>query len=148
MKIRKAKKGDLNEYVRLKKISTIEYIKLIRKKINITEKQMIKEFNEFFHSPRRFLLVVEHQKNLIGYLIGTEYISIYKKTGFIDDIFILKEHRGNKIGTSLIKTFFLLLKKKNIKYSRLGVNPKNKIALNLYKKLGFKITHYEMEKKI
>jgi len=48
----------------------------------------------------------------------------------------------------LIKNFIRVTKKKEAQKLRLGVNPRNGNAIKLYKKLGFKITHYELEKKI
>jgi len=45
----------------------------------------------------------------------------------------------------LMKSFIKFLKAKNIKKCKLGVNIKNKKAIKLYKKLGFKLSHYEMD---
>ena len=147
MKIRKATKKDFAEFEKLKKESIIEYSKLIKEKINLTEGQIKKEFGEFFTSKKRILLIVERPE-VVGYLIGTLIISSYQKVGYMDDIFITKQYRRNGVGSSLINFFMDLLDKKKIKKAKLGVNLKNNKARKLYKKLGFKITHYDMERRI
>jgi len=148
MKIRKAKRQDFGQYLKLKKQSAKEYSKLIGEKITFTDKQMKKEFNEFFSSKKRFLLIAEEKERIMGYLIGTVVGREYQLIGYIDDIFVLKNFRNKKIGRCLIKEFIKILKQNRIRKCRLGVNLKNKKAINLYKKLGFKIKHYEMDKTI
>jgi ribosomal protein S18 acetylase RimI-like enzyme len=148
MEKRKAKKQDFDQYLKLKRQSTKEYSKLIGEKITFTDKQVKKEFNEFFSSGKRFLLIAKEDKRIIGYLIGTIVGREYQLMGYIDDIFVLKNFRNKKIGICLIKEFIEILKQNRIRKCRLGVNLKNKKAIHLYKKLGFKIKHYEMDKKI
>lgn len=145
-KIRRAKKSDLKQYVKLRKINLKEYSKIIGKKPKIISKQIEKEFKDSF-SPKRFILIAEEEL-IKGYLIGTLMTTPYTKKGYIDDIFVLQNLRQNNIGSSLIKEFIKMLKKRGIRKFRLGVNLKNEKALKLYKKLGFKITHYEMEKNV
>ncbi len=146
VKIRQAKKSDLGQYVKLRKINLKEYFKIIGKKQKIISKQIEKEFKDLFSS-KRFILIAEDEV-MKGYLIGTLITTPYAKEGYIDDIFVAQNFRLKNIGSSLIKELIKIFKKKKIKKFRLGVHLKNKKAIKLYKKLGFKITHYEMEKNV
>ncbi len=142
MKIRKAKKEDLENYLELRK----KWLKEYRKRIN--KKKYIKEFNDILSSKKRFLFIAEENKKVIGFLIGNIYFQNYKKIGYIDDIFVTKKERRKKVGTSLIKEFIKILRKRKIHKIKIGVEIKNEKAIEFYKKLNFKITYYEMEKKI
>ena len=148
IKIRYTTKKDLKDYLELRKLVNKEHEKITSQKINITEKQIKKEFSHFVTSSKQMILFAEENKEVVGCLAISIYKGLYKKVGFIDDIFVLKDYRKKEIATKLINEFMGILKKKKINYIRLGVNPKNKVAQNLYKKLGFKITHYEMEKRL
>ncbi len=55
-------------------------------------------------------------------------------------ISVAKEERGKKLGLKLMKEVMKLAKKnlKGIECIQLGVFKRNKVAINLYKKLGFK----------
>jgi ribosomal protein S18 acetylase RimI-like enzyme len=148
MEIRRAKKEDFRQYLKLKKYNLKEYSNLINERIRRTDKDLKKEFNEFFSSKKRFLFVLEKDKEIKGYLIGTLIVSDYKKTGYIDDLFVSKNFRKKGAAKKLIREFIKILKRKKIKRFRLGVSIKNNKATRLYKNVGFKIKHYDMEKKI
>jgi len=77
MKIRSAKKGDFKQYLKLKKQSLNEYSNLINEKIKIMNSYIKKEFNGFFSSKKRFLLVAEKDNEIKGYLIGSIIVSGY-----------------------------------------------------------------------
>jgi len=147
MKIVKATKKDWKEFKRLKRESLDWYSKLIKEKIHLSDKDIKKEFDEFSQSKNKILIIAKDSETK-GYLIGSLLINAYTKTGYIDDVFVSANFRGKGIGKKLISEFKIILRKKHIKKMRLGVNPKNKNAIKLYKKLRFKITHYEMEKKL
>lgn len=51
---------------------------------------------------------------------------------------IYPQYRNKGIGTSLLKNFLTFLRKKNYTQISLSVQ-KNNYAVNMYKKLGFKI---------
>ncbi len=148
MKVRKAKKEDFKQYLELKRKDLNEYSNLIGEKIKRTNDDLKKEFNKFFSSKKRFLLVVEKDRGIKGYLIGTLIVSDYKKTGYIDALFISKSFRKKGAAKKLMGEFIKMLKSKKIKRFRLGVSIKNTKAIKLYKKMGFEIKHYDMEKKL
>jgi len=148
MKIRLANKKDLNNYILIKNESLKEYSKITQQSIKLTNLQIKKELTEGVSNPKRFLIVIGKDKRIIGYLIGSILISEHQNYGYIDDIFILKEFRKKGLGVKLINDFIKKIKKKKVKRIRLGVNIKNKNAIKVYKKLGFKIRHYEMDKEL
>ncbi len=148
IKIRKAKRKDFEDFLKLKKESIKEYSNLIKEKINAKEEQIKKEFYKMISSKNNIVLVLNNDKNLIGFLIGSIIKNIWQNSGYIDDVFVLKKFRKNRLASNLIKEFIKILKVKGIKKCRLGANIKNKNALKLYKKLGFKIVRYEMDLKI
>lgn len=149
MKIRKATKKDFGQYSRLKKEDIAEYSKIIKQKIKVAQDTQIKkEFDGILKSKDHLILVAETNKELIGYLTGSITKNIWQHSGYIDDVFVIKDFKRKGIATKLMKTFMKIIKTKKIKKCRLGVNTKNKKAIKLYKKLGFKIVHYEMDLKI
>jgi len=83
------------------------------------------------------LFVLELNKNIAGFLL-------LKSGGNISKIFVEKKHRGRGFGKMLMD--FAMNYFKKLKKVRLTVTASNKPALNLYKKSGFKIKRYVMEK--
>lgn len=79
-----------------------------------------------------------------GKTIGTVWTRIMKDYGHIDDetpslsISVLKEYRGLKIGTELMKQMLILLKTKGYKGVSLSVQKEN-YAHKMYQDLGFEI---------
>ena len=57
MKIRKAKKSDLNQYVSLVGVSNKEYEKIIGKKIKFRNEEIIRDFNKYTRSKNKIILV-------------------------------------------------------------------------------------------
>lgn len=149
MKIRKATKRDFEGYYKLKQDEAKEYSKLIKKRMKLPSRSKLKkEFNTFVSDKNTFIFVIEEDNKLIAYSQGSLLKSIWENFGYIDDMFVSRKFRRQGLGTKLIKNFIKLLKSKKIKKIRLGVNSENKKASILYKKLGFKITHYEMDKRL
>lgn len=109
---------------------------------------MKKEFLEILKDKKTLLLVVEENKKLIGYMHSTFFKNIYRKLGYIGDIFVLKEFRRKGIATKLINEFIKILKNKRYEKITLSVNIKNKNAIHLYEKLRFHIQHYDFEKEL
>jgi ribosomal protein S18 acetylase RimI-like enzyme len=146
VKISKAGKGDLKEYSELRKEWDSEYSRITNQKLKSTDEQIKKEFIKTINDKKRYLLVIRENKEILGYLTATLFVNNYGKFAYIDDVFIIKEQRKRGLATRLIKEFSNILRKRGINSLRLGVNIKNKNALKLYKKLEFKLTHYEMDK--
>lgn len=148
MKIRKVKKEDLSQYLKLKEKGLKEYSEISHRKFPVDIKEIKKEFYfiEKYPKKNRFLFISEENGIIQGFLVGTLLTYSFQKTGYVDDLFVEKDFRNKSVARSLIKEFIKVTKKKGARKFRLGVDIKNKKAIKLYEKMGFKITHYEMEK--
>lgn len=93
-----------------------------------------------FGSKDDYALVAE----IDGKIVGAVWTRIMKDYGHIDNetpslsISVLKEYRGLKIGTELMKQMFRLLKTKGSKRVSLSVQKEN-YAQKMYRDLGFEI---------
>lgn len=74
---------------------------------------------------------------------GKAQTKFVEKTGYLGELFVLKEYRGKGISTKIKDVFLEFLKCKKIKICRIDVNPENN-AQEVYKKWGFKIDKYRM----
>lgn len=149
MIVRRARKTDFNNYYKLG-IEGLKYnSKLTDEKLKITLKTVKKEFENTIKSRRRLMLFAIEDGKIIGYIIGTMLKNAFeKKSSYLDDIFIKEGYRRKGYGTQLMNEFIKLMKNKKVKKIRLGVRTNNEKAINLYKKLGFAVKNYEMEKLI
>ncbi len=64
--------------------------------------------------------------------------SKFDKKGYIGLMYVMKEYRGKGLGSKILNYLLNWLKKKKIKDIRLQVYCNNDIAVNAYKKGGFK----------
>ena len=148
MVIRKVKKEDFDQYQVLRKEGLEDYQKLADEKLKISSKQIKEEFEGIFSNKKRIMFVVEENQEIKAYIIGSLMKNSYQCSTYIDDIFVKKDVRKKSFGKLLMNEFSKWSKSKKATKIRLGVRMKNKKAINLYKKIGFGIKHYEMEKAI
>ncbi len=93
---------------------------------------LFKEFYKFF--PEGFF-VAESEGKILGYIFGY----IYGNVGEIVSISVHPDYRRLGIGSKLMETLISLFKNKEGKKCLLHVRVSNVIAIEFYKKLGFKI---------
>ncbi|MEM4230824.1 MAG: GNAT family N-acetyltransferase [Candidatus Pacearchaeota archaeon] len=153
MEIRKATLKDLKDILALS-IQEERYFKRKEKEdiYAMKDKKSIAQLiKEKLTNKDKIIFIAVKDSKTIGFLFGgiwkTPAYEIAKK-GVLDDVFVIKEHRNQGIGTKLIKMFFEWLKEKNVKYCLLYVSRNNKEGLKLYQKLGFEINYFEMLKKL
>lgn len=89
---------------------------------------------------------IEHDISLVadidGEIVGVVWVRIMNDYGHIDDktpsfaISVLKDYRGNGIGTVLMKEMLSILKARGYEQASLSVQKAN-FAVNMYLKLGF-----------
>jgi ribosomal protein S18 acetylase RimI-like enzyme len=86
-----------------------------------------------------YYLIATEGDNLMGWiLIGTSKDQLTEKMyGFIYELFVLEEFRGNGISKQLMETCIEHLKQDGFSEVRLSVYAGNQ-AIKLYEKLGFK----------
>lgn len=80
-------------------------------------------------------LIIEEANDIIGFII---YSIIYERSEIID-IIIDPKKRHNGYGFKLLNYAIDIINKNNCENITLEVNSLNVAAINLYKKLGFKI---------
>jgi RimJ/RimL family protein N-acetyltransferase len=86
-----------------------------------------------------FMYVVEEEKKLVGFLTGRRGTANRIKHTVYIIIGILKIHCGRGIGKELFRELERWARENNIRRLELTVMTHNEKAINLYKKIGFKI---------
>ena len=99
-----------------------------------------------------FAFVAEVDDKIIGYLVGGLEKPLtwkkWKKVAELENMLVLKGHRGLGIGTKLIKEFLKWCKEKKVENVRTVASHQNLRGINFYKKLGFKETEVTLEKRL
>lgn len=91
---------------------------------------------------------------LLAYYLNTEivgYILIRKtepNTCLLDGLYVLEEHRNKKIAKNLLIEALKKCQELNVNYIDINVMVENKIALELYKKLGFTELEVKLRKNL
>jgi len=99
-------------------------------------------------SKKSILLVDEERGIIVGFLYGTFFKNLYDSGGFIEVIYVEKDHRRKGVATELMREFTKIVKKKRLKKIQLSVNVKNVEAFEFYKKIGYELHHYDMKKEL
>ena len=84
--------------------------------------------------------ICEHDSLAMGYL----WFSLEDNTAFLMDIMLLPGSQGKGAGKRFMQTFISELAAMGVEELELRVSPHNQRALNLYKKLGFRVTGLNM----
>ncbi len=102
--------------------------------------EILKDFPSTF-------LIAEQNRAVAGYIMcRMEYgLSMTKrfglaKKGHVISVAVLKEHRGKGVGTKLIQESLGEIRKQSGKECYLEVRITNQGAIDLYKRIGFKVT--------
>ena len=97
-----------------------------------------------------YLMCIEINTEVDTILIGYLWYNHNKNkiSAFIYDFYIFPEYQNKGYGTATVKALEKRLSYDGVKEIKLRVAFENNRALNLYKKIGFKITGYNMIKKI
>ena len=139
------------------KLSDIEILNKFQQGIGIHERNLDKnikrtgkivyytlsDLKKAIKSKNSYVLILEKNKVPIGCGIASIVRihgdwSKYKKKGYIGMMFVQKQYRGQGKGSKILNHLLKWLKQKNIKDIRLHVYCNNDIAVNAYKKKGFK----------
>ena len=112
---------------------------------------------EMFMQCRQFsgtVFVCELNQKIAGYItVHTKYVSEDvddgpRKFGFISDVFVVDEFRGQGVGKALLKHAEKHAKKNGVSEMMIGVLASNKQARSLYIAQGFEEFAIKLEKKI
>jgi len=133
MRIRRATKKD---FKRIAELFRKEYSKPpYNEKWN--SNSSLKKIKTYFNS-KKIILVVEGDKEVVGFLIGNIYLSNRGKRGFIDQLVVGYKYQGKGFGGKLMDYFESYLKSKGIRRVGLDSLTKSK-AFKFYKKKGYKV---------
>lgn len=145
MIIRKAKKSDIEDIIRLadqlrKTEAPLDKTKNIKEDSYLSDVYREKEL-KYISSRKKIFLVAEIDKKIIGYVNGyiVENSDIYYRdpVAYLDCLCVDKVSRKQGVGKKLIDEFSSIVKKKGAKYVKLNAFENNTPAVNLYKKEGF-----------
>lgn len=147
MRIRKARKEDLNTVVELGFELLRHHCRFNRYYTPIEnekkrKRSQKKHYLECIRSRNAFFIVVVDKGKIIGYVIGeikkNPPVLLEKRHGEIGEIFIQKEYRKEGLGLFLIQEILYWFRKREIERVVVDFDAKNKIARSAYKKMGFK----------
>lgn len=84
-------------------------------------------------NPNAIFLVAENNEKCLGY-IGMHTVC---DEGYITNIAVLPDFRGNGVGTLILNNIITLAEKSGLRFISLEVRVSNKNAMSLYENLGF-----------
>ena len=151
MKIRKATKKDLDGILELAELmldfhyGLDPYYKIYSKYEDPRE-----FYSEHLQKKNvRYVVAEDSNGNLVGFA-SASITSIPRtkapKIGTLIANFVRKEYRGKGIGTKLLKERMKWFKENNVKYVEMSVDVRNKKAIALWKKNGFKDCQVRLRK--
>ena len=155
MIIRKATQKDLKslnelhiafaKHSRRKFCKTLVNPELVRNKYLEYYKKKIKQKNCVF-------FVAEEKGKITGYILGeiegTGHHHIYKKRGYIHDLFVVERQREKGIGEKLTERLIEWFRSKRIKWIRVDSYINNKVGIKFWNKMGFRDYVLKMTKVI
>ena len=161
MKIRKAKKDDLNDLWEIeiesrrhhKKVNPKKYSLLNKTKIdNKNKKEFFKWIGKDLKSKKNLLLVAEDNEKIVGAILGFFgkwfWSDRSPKIAKINDLGVLKKYQKKGIATKLIKEFEKIALQKGVKFIHFSVWVKNNPAIKAYRKNKYEDFTIEMVKKL
>ncbi len=144
MKIRKATEKDFEKFYEIYKEGKKHFEKISQEKFPTSKRDEKRKFLKTLENKEKFVFLIESEKNIIGYLEACIWKNKKIPTSYIEDMVIKKEYRKKGFGKKAIKWFIDKSKKEGVKRIGLGTRAENLPAIELYKKLGFKIIGYNL----
>lgn len=141
MKIRVVQEKDASELLHLmKKISgETSFMLWESDEITLTVEQQREQIKSIYSQEKHLLLVVERNKQLVGYLVGTRGGFRRNMHTLTIAVGILQTFTGQGIGTQLFLRMEQWARQKGITRLDLTVMEPNQTAIALYTKCGFGI---------
>lgn len=94
-----------------------------------------KGFQSAFNDGISYFISAKANKILVGYAGMYNVLD----EGYVYNLAVSKDFRGNKIGKKLVKNLICYSKNKNLSFLSLEVRKSNHIAIGLYEKSGFEV---------
>ena len=136
--IRLAEEHDLERVYELNKAFS-HFIKT-PEKFQISLKEMYAEQQYF-----KILVAEDERKNIVGF--ASTFIAWYSWIGkslYLDDLYVVKQHRGNGLGNFLMDEVIKLAKSQGCKKVKWQVSKWNENAIEFYKRKGATIDDVEI----
>lgn len=154
MRIREAKLSDIDSVINL-----INLLEKTEKSLNPKISGTATFSNEYkadianeIVNDNNLILLVEYWEEIVWILAWEVWerhnFWVYEKFAHLDQLYIEKKFRNQGFAEKLCKYFFDWVKKKWCDIVVLSVLEQNKIARELYKKLGFKTHILKLEKQL
>lgn len=143
MKTRKATKRDLGAILELSDLMMKFHTSLDPYYDIYTKYEDAREYYQAQLEKKGTLYIVTENENKEIIAFASAYIISIPKTkapkiGVLVTNFVKKEYRGRGVGTEQLNFRMNWLKKHGVKYVELNVDARNKKAIQLWKKFGFK----------
>jgi len=139
--IRPARKDDMDQLLNL----MFQYIVDFYKRPKPDEQSLRGLVNQLIEYPangKQF--VVEEDEKLLGF--ATMYFSFstlqVKRMAILNDLFVLPEARGKKLGEKLFQTCLSYIRENNFAYMTWETAKDNEVARALYNKMGGKLSEW------
>ncbi len=100
------------------------------------------------------ILVAVVNDRVVGYIsvfskmVSDEIDDGNEEFGQIGDVVVLEKHRANGYGKRLIEEAHELARAQGVSILRIGVLGQNKVAVDLYRSLGFEVFSLQLQKSI
>jgi ribosomal protein S18 acetylase RimI-like enzyme len=111
-----------------------------------------KELRSLIKDRKAKILVVSHQKKILGFIVGIiekkPYCFSIRNVGYIWDFFVSPDFRKRGIGRKLFESMMSWFKINGLKYTEIDVDYQNKDGICIWKKFGFKGRRINMIRKI
>ena len=154
MKIRKATIKDFESLKEIKILSKIEEARYADtlKRISKTKEDYISYLKQDLTRKTRVVFIALEGKKVVGMVLSQYFkplvISKFKRKGYMNNLYVLKEYRNKNIGKKLIARAWKWLEDKKVEFVTLEVHVDNKGAIALYHRLGFQDYTIKMSKSI
>src|SRR5262249_46520467 len=111
---------------------------------NEIREEYFKKVSKQIEKNEGVVLVAEDERKALGFLVG--FVSedddvlvdeAFNRFAYVSDVFVVPEARGKGVGQKLLDEFRRLMKVRGLKWVRIGLKSKNKLALSSYLKNGF-----------
>jgi len=102
------------------------------------EKQALKVFRDCLKNGVRDACLLAEEGEIIGAVFTEKKLTFSEKAAGIKSIFVKKKCRGKGVGRILLGRCVSALRKKGYKSVSLTVDRKNKNAISIYEKSGFR----------
>ncbi|MCL0056503.1 GNAT family N-acetyltransferase [Dehalococcoidia bacterium] len=101
----------------------------------------LKFFKTCIYSPKRLLLVVEENSEIVGYALGESAsrppVFKIRRIGVINDMFVVEKLRKCGIAKIFLEQLFIWFRSKQLDYVQLGVHVRNQTGKKAWAKYGF-----------